>query len=73
MIFAFVTIWAGSLYVVDDKPISSTSIWLLSALWLIPAAIAFLQEYRDGVLGRVSLETPDTRRSMLQAGETPSA
>ena len=59
MIFAFVTIWAGSLYVVDDKPISSTSIWLLGALWLIPAAIAFLHRPTIGltVIAIVSVVT----------------
>jgi len=29
------------------------------------AALVFLQDYRDGKLGRVSLETPDTRAEML--------
>lgn len=29
------------------------------------AAMALLQDYRDGVLGRISLETPTTRRVML--------
>jgi len=31
------------------------------------ASIAFLQDYRDGKLGRISLETPDSRRAMLSA------
>jgi ribosome biogenesis GTPase A len=29
------------------------------------AALAFLQDYRDGKLGRISLETPETRQAML--------
>jgi ribosome biogenesis GTPase A len=29
------------------------------------AALAFLQDYRDGKLGRISLETPGTRQAML--------
>ena len=29
------------------------------------AALVFLQDYRDGKLGRVSLETPETRQAML--------
>jgi ribosome biogenesis GTPase A len=29
------------------------------------AALAFLQDYRDGVIGRISLETPETRKAML--------
>lgn len=31
------------------------------------AALVLLQDYRDGKLGRVSLETPDTRAAMLAA------
>ena len=31
------------------------------------AAQVFLQDYRDGVLGRISLETPETREAMLAA------
>ena len=27
----------------------------------------FLTDYRDGVLGRISLETPESRRAMLAA------
>ena len=30
------------------------------------AALTMLQDYRDGALGRISLETPDSRRTMLQ-------
>jgi len=30
------------------------------------AALAFLQDYRDGAIGRISLETPETRMMMLQ-------
>jgi ribosome biogenesis GTPase A len=29
------------------------------------AALALLQDYRDGTIGRISLETPDTRSAML--------
>ena len=32
------------------------------------ASLAFLQDYRDGKLGRVSLETPQTRQAMLGSG-----
>ncbi|GAB2898172.1 ribosome biogenesis GTPase YlqF [Uliginosibacterium flavum] len=35
------------------------------ALDLEKAAMAFLQDYRDGKLGRVSLETPESRAAML--------
>jgi len=31
------------------------------------AAFVLLQEYRDGMLGRISLETPQTRAAMLEA------
>ena len=31
------------------------------------ASLALLQDYRDGVLGRISLETPDSHRAMLRA------
>ena len=31
------------------------------------AAHTLLQDYRDGAIGRVSLETPETRQAMLQA------
>ena len=37
------------------------------------AALMLLQDYRDGALGRISLETPDSRREMLarhEAGKT---
>ena len=30
------------------------------------AALAFLQDYRDGAIGRISLETPETRIVMMQ-------
>ena len=58
-VFSFVTVWAGSLYLVDDKPISSLSIWLLGAVWLVPAAIAFLKRPAVGLalLALVSLMT----------------
>lgn len=29
------------------------------------AALILLQDYREGALGRISLETPETRRAML--------
>ena len=35
------------------------------------ASIAFLQDYRDGKLGRISLETPESRRAMLSAVVEP--
>jgi ribosome biogenesis GTPase A len=31
------------------------------------ASFVLLQDYRDGTLGRISLETPETRQQMLQA------
>lgn len=31
------------------------------------ASLALLQDYRDGILGRISLETPDSRATMLAA------
>jgi ribosome biogenesis GTPase A len=31
------------------------------------AAMIFLTDYRDGLLGRISLETPESRRAMLAA------
>ncbi len=34
------------------------------------ASMAFLQDYRDGKLGRISLETPETRRAMLAGAVT---
>ncbi len=34
------------------------------------AALTLLQDYRDGVLGRISLETPASREAMLQAAQT---
>lgn len=37
------------------------------------ASAAFLQDYRDGKLGRISLETPESRRAMLAADEAKSA
>ncbi|MFA6015418.1 MAG: ribosome biogenesis GTPase YlqF [Gallionellaceae bacterium] len=35
------------------------------------AALTLLQDYRDGVMGRISLETPATREAMLQAAVQP--
>ena len=35
------------------------------------AAMQFLTDFRDGLLGRISMETPETRRAMLAAGEVP--
>ena len=35
------------------------------------AALTLLQDYRDGALGRVSLETPEQRRLMLTAQTSP--
>ncbi len=35
------------------------------------AAAVLLQDYRDGKLGRISLETPATRRAMLAAKDEP--
>jgi ribosome biogenesis GTPase A len=37
------------------------------------AALTLLQEYRDGALGRISLETPDSRREMLERHEAGKA
>lgn len=41
---------------------------------LVKAALTLLQDYRDGALGRISLETPETRAAMLarqaQAAQT---
>jgi ribosome biogenesis GTPase A len=34
-------------------------------------AMIFLTDFRDGLLGRISLETPETRRAMLAAAEPP--
>jgi ribosome biogenesis GTPase A len=33
------------------------------------AALTLLQDYRDGALGRISLETPETRAAMLREAE----
>jgi ribosome biogenesis GTPase A len=33
------------------------------------AALTMLQDYRDGVLGRISLETPVSREEMLKAAQ----
>jgi ribosome biogenesis GTPase A len=35
------------------------------------AAMLFLTDYRDGILGRISLETPATRAAMLEAAKSP--
>ena len=35
------------------------------------AAMQFLTDFRDGALGRISLETPETRRVILAAGDVP--
>ena len=58
-VFSFITVWAGSVYLVNDKHISSHSIWFLGALWLVPAAIAFLKRPAVGLamLALVSLMT----------------
>jgi len=37
------------------------------------AAMQFLTDYRNGTLGRISLETPETRRAMLEAAAAQGA
>ena len=37
------------------------------------AAMILLQDFRDGALGRISLETPETRRAMLAAAQAAAA
>lgn len=37
------------------------------------ASLMFLQDYRDGALGRISLETPASRKAMLAAPKQPAA
>ena len=37
------------------------------------AAMIFLTDYRSGALGRISLETPESRQSMLALGNVPLA
>jgi ribosome biogenesis GTPase A len=37
------------------------------------AAMILLTDYRDGILGRISLETPATREAMLAASKAPAA
>jgi ribosome biogenesis GTPase A len=37
------------------------------------ASLILLLEYRTGTLGRISLETPQSRAAMLAAAETPPA
>ena len=37
------------------------------------ASLVLLQDYRDGKLGRVSLETPDSRRAMLESSRSVPA
>ena len=36
------------------------------------ASAVLLQDYRDGKLGRISLETPETRAAMIAAGTAPA-
>ena len=36
------------------------------------ASLILLQDYRDGALGRISLETPESRRAMLAAEASAS-
>lgn len=40
---------------------------------LLKASATLLQDYRDGQLGRISLETPQSRRAMLQAASIACA
>ncbi len=37
------------------------------------ASLTLLQDYRDGMLGRISLETPASRAAMLQAASPAEA
>ena len=40
-----------------------------NGLWdMEKTAVAFLTDYRSGAIGRVSLETPQSRQLMIQAG-----
>jgi hypothetical protein len=33
--------------------------------------MVFLTDYRDGILGRISLEAPETRAAMIEASKRP--
>lgn len=58
-VFAFVTVWAGSTYVVNDIHLQGSTVWLLGLLWVIPVFVAFLRSAPVGLglLAIISIAT----------------
>ena len=49
LLFSFLTIWAGGLYVVNDSPIGTSQVWALAFMWLLPTAVLLLINQRFGI------------------------
>jgi hypothetical protein len=49
LFFGFVTVWAGSQYLVNDVAIRDSEIWLLSLMWLVPLAILLFVNQKAGL------------------------
>jgi hypothetical protein len=49
LFFGFVTVWAGSQYLVNDVAIRDSEIWLLSLMWLVPLSILLFVNQKAGL------------------------
>lgn len=49
LVFGFLTVWAGSQYLVNDVSIRNQHVWLLSLLWLIPLFVLLLVHRTMGI------------------------
>jgi hypothetical protein len=49
LLFSFLTIWAGGLYVVNDSPIGLSQVWALAFMWLLPTAVLLFVNQRFGL------------------------
>lgn len=55
LIFSFLTIWAGSQYLVNDVSIKSFAIWLMSLMWLTPLFVLLFVSRSVGIWLLVSV------------------
>ena len=54
-LFAFVTVWAGSHYVVNDVSINRSEMWWYAVLWIVPLTLALVRFPRVGLWGLVAV------------------
>lgn len=49
LLFSFITVWAGSNYLIDGSQLNNSTVWLLSLAWIIPTAVMFFCAPRVGM------------------------